>query len=104
VEIRQHVETIPTVSKELPVGSIILTKYDAKREAKNIVTFEVVGKDKVFRFVGKGHLSTSPLDKYTMGYSYVVVDNPTVISYLLTRAKDILEDIIQECEDGVFDD
>jgi hypothetical protein len=104
VEIRQHVETIPTVSKELPVGSIIVTKYDANREAKNIITFEVVGKDKIFRFVGKGHLAASPLDSYTMGSTYVVIDNPITISYLLTRAKNILRDIIQECEDGVFDD
>jgi len=104
VEIRQHVETIPTVSKELPVGSIIVNKYDATRETKNIISFEVIGENKVFKFVGERHLTASPLDSYTMGSTYVVVDNPTVISYLLTRAKNILKDIIQECEEGVFDD
>jgi len=109
VEIRQHVETTPTVSKNLVVGTIMSPKhqlehYSQYHNLSNISTFVVIGMHNVFRFIGSGYISICLAENYTAHSDEVVVDDPAIISYLRLQAQKHLGSIIQECEEGVFDD
>tara|TARA_A100001015_G_scaffold310149_2_gene410955 strand:+ start:114 stop:467 length:354 start_codon:yes stop_codon:yes gene_type:complete len=109
VAIRQHVETTPMVSEDIAVGSIITSStylQTAKQfgRMKSIHTFAVVGQHKVFKFIGEDYVSTCPPEKYTRYADDVIVEDAEVISYLRDQARKSLGSLIQECEEGVFDD
>ena len=109
VEIRQHVETTPTVSKNLVVGTILCAKHQMEHyreynRVDNISTFIVIGHHNVFKFIGKKYLSVCDPGDFTAHSDEQVVDDPAVISYLRRQAQKHLGSLIQEIEEGVFDD
>ena len=109
VEIRQHVETTPTVSKNFVVGTILCAKhlieqYRQYNRVEHITTFIVVGHHNVFKFIGKKYLSICDPSDFTAHSDEQVVDAPAVISYLRLQAQKYLGGLIQEIEEGVFDD
>jgi hypothetical protein len=109
VEIRQHVETTPTVSKNFVVGTILCAKHQMEHYREynrldNIGTFIVIGHHNVFKFIGKKYLSVCDPGDFTAHSDEHVVDDPAVISYLREQAQKHLGSLIQEIEEGVFDD
>ena len=109
VEIRQHVETTPTVSKNLVVGTILCAKHQMEhyrqyKRVDNISTFIVIGHHNVFKFIGDKYLSICDPGDFTAHSDEQVVDDPAVISYLRLQAQKYLGGLIQEIEEGVFDD
>ena len=109
VEIRQHVETTPTVSKNFVVGTILCAKHQMEHyrqynRLSNISTFIVIGHHNVFKFIGKKYLSICDPGDFTAHSDENVVDDPAVISYLRDQAQKYLGGLIQEIEEGVFDD
>tara|TARA_R100001440_G_scaffold73128_1_gene97431 strand:- start:386 stop:739 length:354 start_codon:yes stop_codon:yes gene_type:complete len=109
VEIRQHVETTPTVSKNFVVGTILCAKHQMEQfqlydRLDVIGTFIVIGHHNVFKFIGKKYLSVCAPSDFTAHSDEQVVDDPRVISYLRIRAQKYLGGLIQEIEEGVFDD
>jgi len=107
VEIRQHVETTPTVYKNFVVGTILVNKWDLDSMLANrgkTGSFTVIGMHRVFCFVGDDYISIRNTSDYTASASERVVDDAKLISYLRERAQKSLGDVIQEIEEGVFDD
>ena len=107
VEIRQHVETTPTVSKNFVVGTVLAEEWqlnDMKRTKGKSGSFIVLGQHKVFKFIGNDYVTSSALADYTVSSAAIVIDEPELLSYLRVRAQKMLGDIIQEIEEGVFDD
>ena len=109
VEIRQHVETTPTVSKNLVVGTILCAKHQMEHYREynrldNISTFIVIGHHNVFKFIGKKYLSVCDPGDFTAHSDEQVVDDPEVISYLREHAQKHLGSLIHEIEEGVIDD
>jgi hypothetical protein len=58
----------------------------------------------VLKFIGNDYVTSSGLADYTVSSAAVVIDEPELLSYLRVRAQKMLGDIIQEIEEGVFDD
>ena len=107
VEIRQHVETTPTVSKNFVVGTVLAEEWqlnDMKRTKGKSGSFIVLGQNRVFKFIGNDYVTSSALGDYTVSSAAIVIDEPELLSYLRVRAQKMLGDIIQEIEEGVFDD
>ena len=107
VEIRQHVETTPTVCKNFVVGTVLTEEWqlhDLRRTKGQSGSFIVVGQHKVFKFIGHDYVTASGLADYTVSSGAIVIDEPELLSYLRDRAQKMLGDIIQEIEEGVFDD
>jgi len=107
VEIRQHVETTPTVCKNFVVGSILAEEWqmhDLKRTKGETGSFIVLGQHRVFKFIGHDYVTASALADYTVSSSAVPIDDPELLSYLRDRAQKMLGSLIQEIEEGVFDD
>lgn len=107
VEIRQHVETTPTVCKNFVVGTVLAEEWqmhDLIRTKGESGSFIVLGQHRVFKFIGHDYVTASALADYTVSSSAVVVDNPELLSYLRVRAQKMLGSLIQEIEEGVFDD
>ena len=107
VEIRQHVETTPTVCKNFVVGTVLAEEWqmhDLIRTKGQSGSFIVLGQHRVFKFIGHDYVTASALADYTVSSSAVVVDNPELLSYLRVRAQKMLGSLIQEIEEGVFDD
>jgi hypothetical protein len=97
------------VSEDVAVGSIITSSVylqNAKQfgRMKSIHTFAVVGHHRVFKFIGEDHVTACAPDRYTRYADDVIVEDPEVISYLRDQARKSLGSLIQECEEGVFDD
>ena len=67
-------------------------------------SFVVLGKHKALKFIGDDYVSISALKDYTANSHEIVVDEPKLISYLRERAQKVLGGVIQEIEEGVFDD
>ena len=107
MEILQHVETTPTVYKHFIVGSILMDKWaiDDSRKCKGQSgTFTVIGKNRVFTFLGNDYVTVKHPKDYTASSHDLLVDDAEHIAYLRLRAQRILGDLIQEIEEGVFDD
>ena len=107
VEIRQHVETTPTVSKNFVVGTVMAEEWqmhDLIRTKGQSGSFIVLGQNRVFKFIGSDYVTASGLGDYTVSSSATVIDNPELLSYLRLRAQKMLGSLIQEIEEGVFDD
>lgn len=107
VEIHQHVETTPTVSKHFVVGTILMSQYsikDSLRSKGEFGTFTVIGRNRVFTFLGQDYVTVKKPGDYTASSNELIVDDAKLISYLRLRAQKILGDVIQEIEEGVFDD
>lgn len=107
MEIRQHVETTPTVCKNFVVGTVLAEEWqmhDLIRTKGQSGSFIVLGQHRVFKFIGHDYVTASALADYTVSSSAVVVDNPELLSYLRVRAQKMLGSLIQEIEEGVFDD
>lgn len=107
MEIRQHVETTPTVCKNFVVGTVLAEEWqmhDLIRTKGESGSFIVLGQHRVFKFIGHDYVTASALADYTVSSSAVVVDNPELLSYLRVRAQKMLGSLIQEIEEGVFDD
>jgi hypothetical protein len=67
-------------------------------------SFVVLGKHKAFKFIGDNYVTILGLEDYTANSAEIVVDEPTIVSYLRERAQKVLGGVIQEIEEGVFDD
>jgi len=106
VEIRQHVETTPTVYKNFVVGTILAEKYHIEnmRPGSKLGTFTILGEHHVFKFLSGDYLTICAPGDFTASSLQTVVDDPALISYLRDRAQKHLGGIIQEIEEGVFDD
>ena len=107
VEIRQHVETTPTVCKNFVVGTVLAEEWqmhDLLRTKGQSGSFMILGQHRVFKFIGHDYVTASGLGDYTVSSSAVVVDNPELLSYLRERAQKMMGSLIQEIEEGVFDD
>ena len=108
VEILQHVATTPTVSKHFVPGTIMmpqhkLDQYRMHKRLQDLGTFTVLGHHRVFKFIGD-YLSVCKPANFTAYSDETVVDDPEVISYLRQEAQKHLGSLIQEIEEGVFDD
>lgn len=104
VEIRQHVETTPMVSKEYQIGTILINKYDRNSDGKNITGWTVIGKHRVFNFIGNEYVSVSDIKSYTASSILEVAEKVSTISYLREKSQKILGSVVSEIEEGVFDD
>lgn len=107
MEIHQHVETTPTVSKHFVVGSILMSKYsvsDSLKSEGRYGSFTIIGQNRVFSFVSDNYVTVRNPEDYTASSTEIIVDDAKLISYLRLRAQKILGDVIQEIEEGVFDD
>jgi len=107
VEIQQHVATTPTVSKSFPIGTILVEEWTmetVKSTQGKSGSFVVLGKHKALKFIGDEYVSISALKDYTANSHEIVVDEPKLVSYLRERAQKVLGGVIQEIEEGVFDD
>jgi len=78
--------------------------HDLIRTKGESGSFIVLGQHRVFKFIGHDYVTASALADYTVSSSAVVVDNPELLSYLRVRAQKMLGSLIQEIEEGVFDD
>jgi len=97
------------VSEDVAVGSFITSSvylHNAKQFGRMnaIHTFAVVGHHRVFKFIGDDHVTICAPDKYTRYADDVIVEDAEVILYLRDQARKSLGSLIQECEEGVFDD
>lgn len=108
VEIRQHVETTPTVSKSFDVGSILISKYDNDSLGKSTYApptqFVLLGKYRIYKFIGKNYVTASPAEEYTASSADIIVEDKELITYLRDRARTLLGAIYHEIEDGILDD
>jgi hypothetical protein len=94
------------VSKNFVVGSILAERLEIPnmRKGMRYPCFIVLGHHNVFKFLGNGYVSICKSGDFTASSIHEVVDDPEIISYLRERAQQVLGDVIQEIEEGVFDD
>ena len=84
-----------------------MSKWSIKDSLKSkgeFGTFTAIGKNRVFTFLGQDYVTVKKPGDYTASSSELIVDDAKLISYLRVRAQKMLGDIIQEIEEGVFDD
>lgn len=94
------------VSKTFNIGDIILSTWYKEHEdtPEKISTYAIVGKKYVFSFVSTVHFSVQELADYKMDTDSVVVSNPSTISYLRQKSRDLVDMFLQECQEGILDD
>jgi len=78
--------------------------HDLRRTKGVSGSFIVLGQHRVFKFIGNDYVTASALTDYTVSSQTVVIDDPQLLSYLRDRAQKMLGSLIQEIEEGVFDD
>jgi hypothetical protein len=104
VEILRHVEITPTVSKyQVPVGAIIISKYESHIKPDQVLSFVIIGKENVYKFITKHYLTIISLADYKMHTTDVIADNLNTISYLKERAQVQLDKVFTELDEGIFD-
>lgn len=91
VEIPQHVEITHTVSKQIPVGSVIIPHYYANTKPKDISTFMIVHPEGVITFIGKNLISFRELDRAAIDKGHVILEDADKKAYLYKVANGVLE-------------
>lgn len=107
VEIQQHVETTPTVSKSMPIGTILVEEWqipDMIRSKGHSGSFIVLGRKSAYKFIGTDYLTICNVTDYTASSTLKVLEDEEILSYLRVRAQKLLGGVIFEIEEGVFDD
>ena len=106
VEILQRVARTPMVSRTLNVGDIILNTWnkDSEDMAESISSYEVIGSQYIFQFIGERHFTVRQLSDYEMDPDSVVVTNPATISYLRKKSRKLIDTFLGECQEGILDD
>lgn len=92
------------VSKHVVPGTIYVDKSAASRPIREVISFTVIGHSKVFIFMNDNYLRVSCVGDYVASSFEEILDDADKISYLRAKAQRILGDLIQECEEGIFDD
>ena len=80
------------------------TIEDSRKHKGKSGTFTIIGRNRVFTFLGNNYVTVKHPKDYTASSSDLVVEDAQHISYLRLRAQKILGDVIQEIEEGIFDD
>lgn len=104
VEIRQHVETTPMVSKDVAPGTIFVSRDQANHKSQTITTYTIVGHKRTFTFIGDEYVRAYATSTYVASSMDTILEDTEKISYLRSKAQKTLGSLIQEIEEGIFDD
>lgn len=97
--------TTPTVYEQVPIGTIMLSKYNMNlTDPNNISSFYIIGDHYVFYMIGDNRFSCDARKDFDFDEHMEIVSNPAVIQYLRDKARRFIGSIITECEEGILDD
>jgi hypothetical protein len=68
------------VSKEVNIGTVIISSYDKGRDADMINSFSVIGKTHIACVIGNKFLTLKPIDGYKAGGDDVFIDDSEQIA------------------------
>jgi len=92
------------VSKAVEPGTIFVSIDQANQNLKAITTYTIVGHKRTFTFIGDEYVRACATSTYVASSIDTILEDTEKISYLRSKAQKSLGSLIQEIEEGIFDD
>lgn len=92
------------VSKDVAPGTIFVSRDQANHKSQTITTYTIVGHKRTFTFIGDEYVRAYATSTYVASSMDTILEDTEKISYLRSKAQKTLGSLIQEIEEGIFDD